>query len=123
MLVGIVLLLACQAVGEWLAAALRIPVPGSVLGMALLAVALASARRVPHGLARVADGLLKAMPLFFIPAGVGVLTLASTLADAWLPITMALVVSTLLAVVATALVMKGVQRMLATRGQHKKGAA
>jgi len=93
MFVGIAILLACQVSGELLASALRIPLPGPVLGMALLA--------------------LKAMPLFFIPAGVGVLTLSETLRTAWLPITGALLGSTLLALLVTALFMKGTMRLLA----------
>jgi len=117
MFAGIAILLACQAVGQWLAAALHIAVPGPVLGMALLAAVLAVARRIPAGLAQVADGLLKAMPLFFIPAGVGVLVLSDTLRDAWLPITVALLVSTLLAIMATALVMRMALRMVARRSK------
>jgi holin-like protein len=119
MFVGIAVLLACQALGEWLAGALHVAVPGPVLGMALLAAVLASARRMPAGLAQVADGLLKAMPLFFIPAGVGVLVLSDTLRDAWLPITVALLVSTLLAIMATALVMKAALSLL-SRDRSRK---
>jgi holin-like protein len=115
MFAGIAVLLACQAVGEILATGLHVPIPGPVLGMALLAAALAAARRIPTGLAQVADGLLKAMPLFFIPAGVGVLVLSSTLQSAWLPITVALLASTVLAIAVTALVMIGAQRLLARR--------
>jgi putative effector of murein hydrolase LrgA (UPF0299 family) len=113
MFVGIAILLACQVSGELLASALRIPLPGPVLGMALLALGLASTRRIPVGLAPTADALLKAMPLFFIPAGVGVLTLSETLRTAWLPITGALLGSTLLALLVTALFMKGTMRLLA----------
>ena len=120
MLVGIVILLACQAVGEWLAARLGLPLPGPVLGMTLLAVALAVARRVPAGVTLVADVLLRAMPLFFIPAGVGVLVLSDTLRAAWLPITVALVVSTLLAIASTALVMKVALRLLSSRARAEK---
>jgi len=119
MFAGIAVLLACQAVGEYLASALRVPIPGPVLGMALLAAVLAAARRIPLGLAQVADGLLKAMPLFFIPAGVGVLVLSSTLQSAWLPITVALLASTVLAIAVTALVMMATQRLLARRGSEK----
>lgn len=121
MFVGIAVLLVCQAAGEYLAATLSIPVPGPVLGMALLAVGLAGARQVPAGVAQVADALLRAMPLFFIPAGVGVLVLSDTLRLHWLPITAALVVSTLLAIATTALVMKGVLRLLAARTRTAKG--
>ncbi len=121
MFAGIAVLLACQALGEGIAAALRLPVPGPVLGMALLAVVLASARRVPPGLAEVADALLKAMPLFFIPAGVGVLVLSETFRTAWLPITVALLASTVLAIVATACVMMLGLRLLAARARRAKG--
>ena len=75
MFAGLAVLLACQAAGEFFAASLHVPLPGPVLGMALLAVVLAAARRLPVGLAQTSGVLLKAMPLFFIPAGVGVMTL------------------------------------------------
>jgi holin-like protein len=88
--------------------------------MALLAVVLAAARRVPEGLTLVADMLLRAMPLFFIPAGVGVLALSDTLRAAWLPVTAALLVSTLLAIAVTALVMKVGLRWLASRSHAEK---
>ncbi len=119
MFAGIAVLLACQAVGEWLVVALHIAVPGPVLGMALLAAVLAGARRVPAGLERVADGLLKAMPIFFIPAGVGVMVLQSTLRGAWLPITVALLGSTLLAIIATAAVMRATLHLLARRARRE----
>lgn len=122
MFAGIVVLLACQAVGEGLAAVLGVPVPGPVLGMTLLALVLASLRSVPHGLAEIADGLLGAMPLFFIPAGVGVLVLSETLRAAWLPIVVALLASTVLALAATAAVMKVALRLLATRAARKDEA-
>lgn len=118
MFAGIAILLGCQAVGEWLAAALHIAVPGPVLGMALLAAVLAGARRTPDGLAQVADGLLKAMPLFFIPAGVGVMVLGDTLRSAWLPITVALLASTLLAIMATAVVMRAALHLLSRRSRR-----
>lgn len=122
MLMGIVILLACQGAGEWLATSLGLPLPGPVLGMALLAVVLAAARRVPEGLTLVADMLLRAMPLFFIPAGVGVLALSDTLRAAWIPVTAALLVSTLLAIAVTALVMKLGLRWLASRSHAEKRA-
>ena len=50
------------------------------------------------------------MPLFFIPAGVGILTLSETFRAAWLPIVVALVGSTAIAMAVTALVMKAVAK-------------
>jgi holin-like protein len=107
---GLVLLLAAQVAGEVLA--LRLPVPGPVLGMGLLALLLALGGRVPEGLARAARALLGIMALCFIPAGVGVMVYTRQLADAWIPILVALLLSTLLALAVTALVMKLVGRLL-----------
>jgi holin-like protein len=122
MFLGIAILFACQLAGTWLASTLRIAIPGPVLGMALLVLILAGLRRVPAGLAEVADALLKAMPLFFIPAGVGVLVLSDTLRSAWLPIAVSLVGSTVLAIAATALAMKVTLRLLRPRTPPRKDA-
>jgi holin-like protein len=122
MFASITVLLACQIAGEWLAQALGLAIPGPVLGMALLATALAVARRVPHTLGRVSDELLKAMPLFFVPAGVGVLTLADTLESTWPAVVVALLTSTIVAIAITGLAMRGVQRLLAPRARFRKAA-
>lgn len=107
MLGAIALLLLCQLAGELVAAGLALPVPGPVLGMAFLVAVLVGLRRIPAGVDAVAAGLLRAMPLFFIPAGVGVLTLSDTFREAWLPIVVALVGSTAFALAVTALVARG----------------
>lgn len=116
MLVGAVLLLAFQFASEWLARRFHLPLSGPVLGMAMLTVALALRGRTPHGLARVSELLLRAMPLFFIPAGVGVMVLAEQFRAAWFPIAAALLGSTLLAMATTAIVMKSVAKLLARSG-------
>ena len=112
LLLGAAILLACQTGGDWLARRLDWPLPGPVLGMAVLTVVLAIWGRTPQGLGKVATWLLKAMPLFFIPAGVGILLLSDTLRAAWLPITVAVLGSTLIALATTAIVMKRLARLL-----------
>jgi holin-like protein len=113
LLAGVAILLACLMGGEWVARWGNLPLPGPVLGMALLTVPLAILGRTPHGLDTVATLLLRAMPLFFIPAGVGIVLLSETFRAAWLPISVALLGSTLVALATTALVMKGLARLLA----------
>ena len=113
MIVGAVLLLASTLGADWLVTRFHLPVSGPVLGMAVLTFALALRGRTPVGLARVSELLLKAMPLFFIPAGVGVMVLSEQFRAAWLPITVALLGSTLLAMATTAVVMKAVAKRLA----------
>jgi len=112
MVVGAVLLFTFYFGSEWLVGRFHLPLSGPVLGMALLTVALALRGRTPSGLARTSSLLLRAMPLFFIPAGVGVMVLSKQFRAAWLPIVVALLGSTLLAMATTALIMKVVANRL-----------
>jgi holin-like protein len=89
--------------------------------MAVLTVLLAVWGRTPQGLDKVATLLLTAMPLFFIPAGVGVILLSETFRTAWLPISVALLGSTLIALATTALAMKAVARLMA-KGRAKSSS-
>jgi len=81
MIRGFFILLAFQLVGEVAARGLALPAPGPVVGLALLIVALAVTRRwrpfdeealAASDLGQAARGLLAALPLLFVPAGVGV---------------------------------------------------
>lgn len=119
MLGAIALLLLCQLAGELAVSSLHWPIPGPVLGMAFLFVTLVSLRRIPAGMATVSDGLLRAMPLFFVPAGVGVLTLSDTFREAWLPIVASLVGSTVFALAVTALAAQGALRIARRRRERR----
>lgn len=99
-------LVACQGAGALLARLAPLPIAGPVLGL-LLAVALLHRRRDRLGaLPAVADGLHRQLPLFFVPAGTAVVAWLPTLGREWRPIAVALVVSTLVGLVVTALVMQ-----------------
>jgi holin-like protein len=106
MLAAVTVLLVYQLVGEVAVIALRLPVPGPVVGMALLFAALVVRGGVPEALATAADGLARHLSLLFVPAGVGVMMYARQLADEWVPITVALVVSTALAIAVAAIVFR-----------------
>lgn len=105
-------LLVCQAIGEALSFALRLPIPGPVLGMALLLGYLSLSEAAAQRLRPTCLALLKHLSLLFVPAGVGVMLHAARLADEWLAIAVALIVSTALAVVVTALVVEASRRWL-----------
>lgn len=91
MINGITWLLVMQLVGEVLVRAAGLPVPGAVVGMLLLLLALVVRRpRADAGVLRVADGMLKHLQLFFIPAGVGVVVYLSVLREDALPIGVAM---------------------------------
>jgi holin-like protein len=105
MLESLTVILACQLAGELIVVGTGIPLPGPVVGMALLFAGLLLRGGLPENLGETADGLLANLSLLFVPAGVGVMTHLSLLEDEWLPISVALVVSTLLTIAVTAAAM------------------
>lgn len=94
MVTGLTWLLGCQLVGEVLVRLTGLPLPGPVVGMVLL-LALLQVRRPPPEatVLRAADGLLRHLQLFFVPAGVGVVAHLGLLRDEALPVVAALAVS------------------------------
>lgn len=106
MLAAITLLLVYQLVGEIVVVALGLPVPGPVLGMALLFVTLVARGKVTEDLRDTASSLLRHLSLLFVPAGVGVMAHLGRLQHEWLPIAVSLVVSTLVTIAVTAFVMR-----------------
>ena len=112
MILSLTLLLLCQLAGEILARALALPVPGPVVGMALLLAVLILRDRRPAGLPapltdgtleRTGKGLLAHLSLLFVPAGAGVIGRLDVLAAHGLALAVSLVVSTAVALVATVL--------------------
>ncbi|MEO8739565.1 MAG: CidA/LrgA family protein [Casimicrobiaceae bacterium] len=106
MLAGLTWLLVYQCIGEILVHWTGLPVPGPVVGMVLLFVTLVLRNGASESLQGSASGLLSHLSLLFVPAGVGVMQHFNRVASEWLPIAVALVVSTVLALAATALVMR-----------------
>jgi holin-like protein len=112
MLQALATLLVFQAIGEVLSYALALPVPGPVLGMALLLAYLLLSERAVAALRPTCVELLKHLSLLFVPAGVGVMLHVARIASEWLPIVAALLGSTALAIVVTALVIRWTSRAL-----------
>ncbi len=112
MLIGLLILLLCQLLGEWLVLALALPVPGPVMGMVLMLAGLIVMRRVPEVIRLPSEGLLRHLALLFVPAGVGLTVHAELIAKEWLVIMAALVISTVITILVTALVLKRLTRNL-----------
>lgn len=110
MIQAVALILCCQLAGELAARALGLPLPGPVLGAALLFGWLALRKGPDATLESTADGLLAHLSLLFVPAGVGVMLHAGRLREEWLPILAALLVSTVVTMAATALVFRWLAR-------------
>lgn len=113
MLAALTTLLVFQLAGEVVAQAFGLPVPGPVIGLALLFATLTVRDGAGAGLRDTANGLLAHLSLLFVPAGVGVMVHVERLGDEWLPVVAALLGSTLLTIAASALVMR---RLLSRRG-------
>jgi holin-like protein len=129
MIRGLFLLLLGQLAGEAIARGLNLPVPGPVLGLALVVAGLAAFNRwrplsdeaiASSDLGRAATGLLGSLSLFFVPAGVGVVQYAGLFSQYGLALTAALLISTLLTLLATVGAFLAVKRALG--GQIPKGA-
>ncbi len=98
----IVVLLLLQLAGEVTARALGLPLPGPVLGLVFLVIAMALRPATEEFLRPVTRTLLGHLSLLFVPAGVGVVGHLDTLRESGLAIIAIIFVSTALALLAGA---------------------
>lgn len=110
MVSGFAWLLVFQLAGEVLVRGLQWPVPGPVVGMLLLLLVLVWRGGPGDNLRQVGQGLLGNLSLLFVPAGVGIMVHGHRIADEWLALVVALLVSTVLTLAVTALVMRACHR-------------
>ena len=115
MINALTLLFLCQLVGEVAVQALGVPFPGPVLGMALLFAGLMALGHSGAALDAAADAILRHLSLLFVPAAVGVMQQAGLIAENWLAITAALVLSTVATLVVTVYTFRAVARLTAER--------
>jgi holin-like protein len=128
MLGAFALLLVCQLIGESFSRGTGFPVPGPVIGLMLLLVALMLARRTgavdlaeidETPLGKLSASLLALLGLLFVPAGVGVVQKLNVLGNHAVAIITALVVSTII----TMLVSVGVFRVLSRWQESRRSGA
>lgn len=89
--------------GEFISYCINGFIPGSVIGMVLLFVALAFKWVKPGKVQKISTLLTDNMGLFFLPAGVGLMTSLAILTQYWLFILITSVVSTVLVIATVAL--------------------
>ena len=114
MIGAITLLLVFQLAGEVIARSLGLPIPGPVIGMALLFLGLAMRGGPPTDLRNTAQGLLQHLSLLFVPAGTGVMLHFQRMSDEWLPLLASLLVSTAVTIGVTAVVLRALIRRTRT---------
>lgn len=111
----IVVLIAFYYAGEWLRQALHLPIPGSIIGMLLLWLALMIKLLPVRWIDSGAQFIQKFMPFIFIPATVGVMKFGQTFAGKGMLLVGCIMVSTLI----TMAVSSFTSQVLAQR-QHKE---
>lgn len=119
MLAALTLLLVFQLAGETIALAFQLPVPGPVIGLALLFAFLVVRGGPGKELQGTASGLLQHLSLLFVPAGTGVMLHFHRLHDEWLPLLLSLLVSTIASLLVTAAVMAVLSRQRTARGETR----
>lgn len=104
-------LLGCQGAGEVIRQVSGVPLSGPIIGMILLLAALIIRGGASEEFCRSGQATLGYLSLFFVPPGVGIMQHLPLLRPHWLPLLLALIVSTALAMASGALVMRSVERL------------
>lgn len=97
----LVIILAFSFLGEILSKGLNLPIPGSVIGLVLLFIALLSGIVKPKDIDVVADFLIDNLAFFFIPAAVGLIVTFYLIKDIWISIFLITCITTVLVMVVT----------------------
>jgi holin-like protein len=105
MIPALATLLVFQLIGETLVRTLALPMPGPVVGMALLLLTLVLRPSLLTLIRPTTQTLLQHFSLLFVPAGVGVMLHLQRLGDEALAIGVALVISTWVGLASAALTM------------------
>ncbi|MDO5345853.1 MAG: CidA/LrgA family protein [Lachnospiraceae bacterium] len=115
----ICIIMGISFLGELLKYLLPLPVPASIYGLLLMLAALLTGVIPLKAVEESADFLVEIMPMMFIPAGVGLMKEAGSLAQIWFPFTVIVVVST----VAVLGVTGRLSQWIIRRERGKKGKA
>ena len=123
MLHALLILVGLQWVGDWIAGAVGLPVPGTVIGLVLLWLGLSihgarvgTSRAVPEALGQTIRGLHDHFGLLFVPAGAGVVAHLDQLAQHGVALVIVIIFSTALTIGATALIAAGARTAAASAG-------
>jgi holin-like protein len=98
MLYGLIILLMYLLMGEFVAHLLSWPVPGSVVGMILLFITLLLRGGISTDLKASSNEILPYLPLFIVPASVGIVNFMGILQQQGLALLTAILVSLLVGI-------------------------
>ena len=96
MIVGLLVLVGFLALGDAIASASPVPLPGNVVGMVLLALSLRAGWVRAAWVRPASEVLIRHMALFFVPPGVAIASYLELLGRSWVPIVVSSLVSAVL---------------------------
>lgn len=94
----------CLGVGELLSWGLSVSIPGSIIGLLVLAAALQMKIVNLNSVRGISSFLISNMGFFFVPPGVALMLYFDVIAREWIPITAATIGSTVIVLIVTGLV-------------------
>ncbi|HLV62478.1 CidA/LrgA family protein [Galbibacter sp.] len=103
MIKSLLLIFLFLLLGESLQFFFQLPIAGNILGMGLIFLALNLKVIQLEDVKPASDFLIKYLVVFFIPYGVGLMVYADILSQYWIPISVAVIFSTLLCLYLTGL--------------------
>ncbi|WP_417360578.1 CidA/LrgA family protein [Galbibacter sp.] len=103
MIKSLLLIFLFLLIGESLQFFFKLPMAGNIIGMLLIFLALCLKVLKLKDVKPASDFLIKYLVVFFIPYGVGLMVYADILSEYWLPISVAVIFSTLLCLYITGL--------------------
>lgn len=112
-------ILSISFVAELMETLIPLPVSASIYGLVMLLLGLLTGLVPLKAVEGAADFLVEAMPILFIPATVGIMTSAEALKEMLLPLTVVIVVSTILIMAVTGRVS---QRIIRKERKKAEGA-
>ena len=98
------------ALGELIVYFIDIPIPGNILGMILIFVALKLKLIKLETVKPASDKLIKYMVLFFVPFGVGLMSYFDFIKSYWMVLSVAAGISTLITLYVTAIVQQKLEK-------------
>lgn len=100
---GFSIILIILFLGQIIQQRYKLIIPGTVIGMVMLLLLLIFKVLKLEWINSITEVLLDNLTLFFVPIGIGVISLFDEIKDIWLPLVIILVVSTVVVMVVTGL--------------------
>ena len=108
----ILILFSIYFLGVILAEIFNLSIPGSIIGMLILLISLITGIIKLEDIKEVSEFMLDNLALFFIPSGVGIITIYDSIEDKILQIMILCIATTIIVMVITALTVKFIRKFI-----------